>query len=321
MTALEQFLATWKDGNPRLLVHTSGSTGKPKPIWVEKERMEASARMTLRFLGLKPGDTALLCMSLDYIAGMMMVVRAVVGQLHLVDVAPSGHPLTDNALAQGGIDFAAMVPLQVYNSMAVPEELERLRSIRQLIIGGGSVDEAMAARLKDFPYGVWSTYGMTETLSHVAMRRLSGPMASEWYEPLDGVVVAQNGEGCLVVEAPRVCPQVLVTNDIVEMAPDGQRFKVLGRSDNVICSGGVKIQAEEVERRLQPFVAAPFMVAKKKDGKFGEIAVLVVEGEEYKEMEDILAHVLPKYWIPKKTIFVKRLPRTATGKPRRNLDA
>lgn len=318
---LERFLQIWQDDSPRLLVHTSGSTGEPKPLWVEKSRMEASARMTLKFLRLREGDTALLCMPLDYIAGMMMVVRSIVGRLQLVDIVPSGHPLSDAAAGDRHIDFAAMVPMQVYNSMGVEKELERLRGIRRLIIGGGAVDDGMAERLKDFPHEVWSTYGMTETLSHVAMRRLNGPCASDLYEPLPGVEVSQSEEGCLIVDAPRVCHQALVTHDIVEMDADGRRFKVVGRIDNVICCGGVKIQAEKVEKMLKPWIDVPFMVAKEKNEKFGEIPVLVVEGKENKKLEDIIAHVLPKYWVPKKTLFVTRLPLTETGKPRRMLDA
>ena len=137
--------------------------------------MEASARMTCRFLNLKEGDTALLCMPLQYISGKMVVVRSLVCGLRLVEVEPCGHPL--RGLKEAPV-FAAMVPMQVYNSMAVEEECALLRQIKHLIIGGGAVNAEMAAVLKTFPNAVWSTYGMTETLSHIALRRLSGPDAS-----------------------------------------------------------------------------------------------------------------------------------------------
>ena len=145
---LEEFLAEWHSGSPTVLVHTSGSTGKPKPMYVEKQRMEASARITCQFLGLKQGDTALLCMSLDYIAGKMMVVRAQTWGLRLLSVAPSGHPLS--ALTEP-VDFAAMVPMQVYNTLQVPEEREKLMAVRHLIIGGGAIDDALARELAGFP--------------------------------------------------------------------------------------------------------------------------------------------------------------------------
>lgn len=169
---LEDFLAEWHNDADRLLVHTSGSTGLPKPLWVEKRRMEASARITCRFLGLKAGDTALLCMPLDYIAGKMMVVRALTCELRLVSVEPTAHPMKD---VSQPIDFAAMVPLQVARTLDDDLQRERLRQVRHLIIGGGAIDEQMAQVLATFPHAVWSTYGMTETLSHIALRRLSGP--------------------------------------------------------------------------------------------------------------------------------------------------
>ena len=184
---------------------------------VEIRRMINSARITCDFLGLKPGDTALLCMSLDYIAGKMMVVRAMERNLNLVAVEPSGHPMGEMLNKKYSIDnigFAAMVPMQVYNSLQVPEERERLMQIKNLIIGGGAIDDGMAEELRSFPNTVWSTYGMTETLSHIALRRLSGERASEWYEPFPGVRVSLNADRCLVIDAPEVCEETLVTNDI-----------------------------------------------------------------------------------------------------------
>ncbi len=314
---LEDFLRMWHDGQPELTVFTSGSTGKPKKMRVEKERMVNSARMTLSFLGLERGQTALLCMPLDFIAGKMMVVRAEVGGLRLISVPPSGHPMSHPEAISQPVDFAAMVPLQVYNSLQVEEERRRLMNVRHLIIGGGAVDTHLARQLHSFPHAVWSTYGMTETLSHIAMRRISGPEASEWYSPLPGVRVWANEEDCLVVETPAVSRELIVTNDIVEMHSDGRRFKVRGRKDHVICCGGVKIQAEEVERLLEPYLSQPFLITKAKDEKFGEIPVMMVEGEPVSTLKEIFDNVLPKYWIPKKVVCVRQLPRTATGKLKR----
>ncbi len=314
---LEEFLDEWHNDDDCIVVKTSGSTGTPKLLRVEKRRMEASARMTLRFLGLHPGQTALLCMPLDYIAAKMMVVRALVGNLRLVSVEPSGHPLADTGVGETPIDFAAMVPLQVYNTLMVPEEKERLMKVGQLIIGGGAVSQALASEIAGLPNPVWSTYGMTETLSHVAMRRLNGPQRESWYTPLEGVGIGQDEDGCLLIDAPLLCQQVLHTNDVVRLHDDGRRFMVLGRKDNVVCCGGVKIQAEEVEERLQPYVDVPFFVGKEKDDKFGEILVLVVESRDKKLLEDIINNVLPKYWRPRKIYSVGKLPLTETGKPKR----
>lgn len=317
MTLLE-FYDEWNAPTPTILVHTSGSTGEPKPLLVEKKRMVASATMTCDFLGLKPGDTALLCMSLDYIAGKMMVVRALTRGMKLIEVEPSGHPmakLTDDQ----PIHLAAMVPLQVFNTLAVKEECERLKRVKHLIIGGGPIDERMEQLLRDFPNHVWATYGMTETLSHVAMRRVSGPDGTKWYTPMPGVEVEAADDGCLVVKAPALCQGALHTHDIVEWHKDGKRFKVVGRSDNIACSGGVKIQMEKVEEALRPHIDYPFFVAKTKDRKFGEILVLVTEGGDKQKLEDIFNNVLPHYWKPKRIVFVKALPLTETGKPLRRM--
>ena len=315
---MENFLDEWNNDSEYVEVKTSGSTGEPKRMMVEKCRMLNSARITCDFLGLKSGDIALLCMSTDYIAGKMMVVRSIERGLKLISVEPSGHPLANNyqlSIVNCQLDFAAMVPMQVYNSLQVPEERERLMAIRHLIIGGGAIDDAMEAELRTFPNAVWSTYGMTETLSHIALRRISGPEASEWYIPFPTVKLSTTDEGCLVIDAPEVCADTLTTNDIVELKPDG-RFRVMGRKDNVICSGGIKIQIEEVERELKPYVRVPYIISKKKNEKFGEIVVLLTEGDT-DEARAICEEHLPKYHRPKLYQHIDQIPLTETGKPAR----
>ena len=314
--SLEEFLSEWNNDSLFVHVQTSGSTGAPKPMLAEKRRMLVSARITNDFLGLREGDAALLCMSLDYIAGKMMVVRSIERGLKLITVEPSGHPLNHSQLATDDcqIDFAAMVPLQVYNTLQVPEERKRLLQIRHLIIGGGAIDEALGAELKNFPNAVWSTYGMTETLSHIALRRLSGPEASDLYIPFPSVKVSLSDDGCLVIDAPEVCPGRLVTNDIAEISPQG--FRILGRKDNVICSGGIKIQIEEVESRLRPFFRVPYLISKRPDPKFGEVSVLLTEGS-IDEARQICERILPKYYLPRHYLHVDRIPLTETGKPAR----
>ena len=312
--SLDEFLAEWNNDSDYVHVQTSGSTGAPKPMLVEKRRMLNSARITCDFLGLREGDTALLCMSLDYIAGKMMVVRALERRLLLITVAPSGHPLADLSPQLSALSFAAMVPMQVYNALQVPAECERLKQIRHLIIGGGAIDDALAAALKSFPHHVWSTYGMTETLSHIALRRLNGPDASDYYTPFPSVKVSLNDESCLVIDAPLVCSERLVTNDIAELSEG--RFRILGRKDNVICSGGIKIQTEQVERQLRPYLSQPFLITKRPDEKFGEVVVLLTEGP-VDEARAVCERILPKYYQPKAYLHVDKIPLTETGKPAR----
>ena len=311
---LEAFLQEWHNDQPTVWVHTSGSTGTPKPMQVEKERMRASARLTCRFLGLKEGDSALLCMPLQYIAGKMVVVRSLVAGLKLIPIAPCGHPLKDLKEAP---TFAAMIPMQVFNSLQVPDERTKLMGIKHLIIGGGAIDDGLEKALKDFPNQVWSTYGMTETLSHIALRRLNGPETSDWYTPFDNVQIRLSEEQTLIIHAPEVCAEELTTNDMAEINAEG-KFRILGRKDNTINSGGVKIQIEQVEALLREHLAADFQITAAPDAKFGEIVVLLYNKVcDADEIKHICGKHLPAYWIPKRYIAVDELPLTGTGKPDR----
>lgn len=311
---LKAFLQEWHNDEPTVWVHTSGSTGTPKPLQVEKERMKASARLTCQFLGLKEGDTALLCMPLQYIAGKMVVVRSLVAGLKLIPVAPCGHPLKDLKEAP---TFAAMIPMQVYNSLQVPEEKHILKNIQHLIIGGGAIDTSLANELKYFPNQVWSTYGMTETLSHIALRRLNGKEASDWYTPFDSVRIRLSKEDTLIIYAPNVCAEELATNDIAEINEEG-KFRILGRKDNTINSGGVKVQMEQVEALLREHLSIPIQITAAPDTKFGEIVVLLYpKVEDAKAIKAVCEKELPLYWQPKRYIPVETLPLTGTGKPDR----
>lgn len=396
MTDLQKFYEEWNNGQDLLLVHTSGSTGAPKPLWVEKRRMLNSARITCDFLGIKPGDTALLCLPLDYIAGKMMVVRSIERNLSLTSVTPDNHPLRSiiEQCRQNGTDpesvritLAAMVPSQVYCSLQDAEERSMLMQIKHLIIGGGSIPSDLEQQLQHFPNGVWSTYGMTETLSHIALRRLNGTESDRWYTPFESVNISISTEeerkeeraeseeesgksreergkrkeqrtksreqraeskerrrGCLIIHAPQVCSHPLTTNDIAELHDDGRRFRIIGRKDNVICSGGIKIQAEEVEETLRRFIPHPIAITRLPDVKFGEIVVLLIgseregngkrkeeraesreerekgkelRGKSKEELEEALKNAfshLHRYAIPKRIIHVESIPQTETGK-------
>lgn len=309
---LNDFLDEWNNPKNTVEVQTSGSTGVPKCIQVEKQRMLNSARITCDFLGLKTGDTALLCMPLDYIAGKMVVVRSIERQLRLTTVEASGHPLKN---ITNSFDFAAMVPMQVYNSLQVPEEREKLRTIKHLIIGGGPINDDLQQQLSSFPNNVWSTYGMTETLSHIALRRLNGENASLWYTPFNTVSISLNTNGCLVIEAPLVHEGRLETHDRAEIR-DG-RFRIIGRLDNIINSGGIKIQAEEVEEMLRPHIKMPYLISKCRDEKFGEVVVLLTECPNLSFVKEICCNVLPKFWQPKHYLYTSHIPLTGTGKPAR----
>ena len=308
---LSEFISDWKSASPYLEVQTSGSTGTPKRIMVRKEQMVNSARLTCDYLGLRQGDKALLCMPLRYIAGKMMVVRSLV---------------------------AGLIPLQVYNTLQVPEERERLCQIDILIIGGGSIDHELETRIQELPICVYSTYGMTETLSHIALRRLNGPDASPYYTPFPSVKLSLSTDDTLIIDAPLVTDETLVTNDVAELLPDG-RFRILGRKDNIINSGGIKIQTEIVEEILRPIIPTNFAITSVPDPKFGEAMILLIttgndhfpskktassligeqslslpENNLFSELEEMIFGILPKYQRPKHILRIESIPLTGSGK-------
>lgn len=305
------FLEKWFDASPVITVHTSGSTGTPKELVVRKDRMMQSARLTCEFLNLQAGDTALLCMNLRYIGAMMVVVRSLVAGLNLIVRPASGHPLSD---IEEPLRFAAMVPLQVYNTLRVPEEKERLEQTDILIIGGGAVDDTLEAEISALPTAVYSTYGMTETLSHIALRRLNGETASKHYYPFPSVELSLSAESTLVIKAPLICGEVLQTNDIACLYPDGS-FTIAGRKDNVINSGGIKIQAEEMEKRLRPFIPVPFVVTSVPDPRLGQALTLLIAGQvDVRELESKLQMVLDAYHRPRHIFMTESIPQTENGK-------
>ena len=323
--SVRDFLIEWFSDSPTVNLHTSGSTGKPKLIVAEKSRMIASAKMTLDYLGLKPGDTALLCLSVNYIAGKMMIVRAIVGGLNLLIGDLSSNPLQNE---ERHIDFAAMVPLQVYNSYR--DKSGRFSRIGKVIIGGGAIDRNEESFYSTLPNEIYATYGMTETLSHIAMRRINGDKRSPYFTPMDGVdvkVKEENGEniGTLVINAPCLCAETLYTNDNVEMRSDGT-FRILGRKDNVVCSGGIKLQIEEIEAKLANIIHVDFAISSKPDEKLGEKLVLVIEDSKERHVATSssallssylgfdLTACLEKYEIPKEVFYILHLPRTESGK-------
>lgn len=309
--SLQTFLTEWHNSSPTLQVHTSGSTGTPKQLTVRKAQMWQSARLTCEYLGLKHGDTALLCMPLQYIAGKMMVVRSLFAGLDLILSEPSGHPLAEISRP---VRFAAMIPLQVYNTLQVPEEKERLRQIDLLIIGGGAIDTALEQEISALPGAVYSTYGMTETLSHIALRRLNGPEASTYYRPFPSVELSLSVDNTLVIHAPLVCDEILITNDVACIHPDGS-FVILGRKDNIINSGGIKIQTECVEETLRSIISVNFAITAVPHPKFGEAIVLLIENKSVpQQLQTQIELKLPKYQQPKYIFAVDTIPLTGSGK-------
>jgi len=298
---VNQFISEWMNGNDEMMLQTSGSTGTPKPITVKKDWMKNSARLTGRTFGLKEGDSALLCMPMKYVAGKMMVVRALELELDLKVVEPCSNPLKN---INEPINFAAMVPLQLENS------LKDLAKVKKLIVGGGQVNSKLEEKLQSVSTHVYETYGMTETLTHVAIKPLNGPSKSDVFRALDDIDFELDGRGCLVINAPKMNPKPVITNDFIDLV-DEKSFRWLGRYDNIINSGGIKIIPEVVEAKLSSIVPnRRFFIAGKSDKSLGEKVVLVVEGKSM----DISCKSLDKFEQPKEIHFIPEFAETKSGK-------
>ena len=307
-----EFVRDWYAPTLHIQAQTSGSTGTPKPILLEKKRMEASARMTGKFLQLEAGNTALLCLPMKFIAGKMMLVRAIVLRLRILVVEPQSAPLHT---ITSPIHLSAMVPNQVFASLG---ELEKVAT---LLIGGGPIDKVLADQLLSKQGKIYHTYGMTETMTHVAMRRLNSPARSRYFEALAGVSFRVDSRECLVIEAPHLLDEELFTNDLVELE-NPHEFLWKGRYDNVIISGGVKIIPEEVERELGKMISQRFFVAGIADPQLGQKLVLLVEGPSTLEpkISTLLAQVdLPRFHRPKNVYIVPSFEETSSGKIQRSL--
>ena len=298
---VNQFIADWFSSSDEMVLQTSGSTGTPKSISVKKEWMRNSAELTRKTFGLKRGDSALLCMPMKYVAGKMMMVRSLKLGLELKVIEPSSNPMKG---ITEKIDFGAMVPLQLENT------LNDLAKVKTLIVGGGQVNPKLVEKLQNVSTQVYETYGMTETLTHVAIKPLNGPSKSDVFRALDDIDFELDGRGCLVINAPKMNPKPVITNDFIDLV-DEKSFRWLGRYDNIINSGGIKIIPEVVEAKLSSIVPnRRFFIAGKSDKSLGEKVVLVVEGKSM----DISCKSLDKFEQPKEIHFIPEFVETKSGK-------
>lgn len=261
--------------------------------------MEASALATGEFFKLQPRDKALLCLSTHYIAGKMMFIRAVVLGLELDFVSPTKDPLKNNSKIY---DFVAMVPLQVHNSIT------QIEQCKTLIVGGAKLNDKTKSILNKMMLNVYETYGMTETITHIAAKRIN----EDYFTTLPHANISQDERGCLVIEAPLVSQHLIVTNDLVEM-PNEIQFSWIGRFDNLVNSGGVKLVPEKIEQKLSDYIPYRFYVIGKEDVELGQKLVLVIEHAPYTLLPEAFES-LEKYEKPKETIFVEKFKETPTGK-------
>jgi len=294
------FILDWFDQNEYIEMTTSGTTGAPKKIKIEKQAMVNSALATGDFFDLQPGNRVLHCLPAQYVAGKMMLVRGFILGLDVDFVPPSSYPLKRN---DQNYDFAAMVPLQAQHS------LDKLNQIKKLIIGGAKVNAALASELADFPTEIYETYGMTETITHIAAKRVG----DEAFKTLPDVTVSEDERHCLVITAPNILNEPIVTNDAVKVLNEHE-FIWMGRIDNVINSGGVKLFPEQIEEKLASrIIDRRYFVASQENHELGEKLVLVVEGTPYVIDDEVFAG-LDKYEKPKVVLFASEFKETPTGK-------
>ncbi|WP_375418996.1 AMP-binding protein [uncultured Hymenobacter sp.] len=317
------FVRQWLNGSLEFGLHTSGSTGQPQPVFLKRRQLEASARRTGDYFDLGPGERMLVCLNCEYIGGQMMLVRGLERNLHLTIVEPAADPL---ALVPAGaaFDFASFVPLQLRTLLAAGHA-GQLNQMKAILVGGAAVDGALAKAVRALKVPVYLTYGMTETASHIALRRLSGKDAikSTAYKVLPGIHVGQDARGCLTVRADVTDDQLITTNDQIKLL-DSHAFEWLGRADFVINSGGVKVPAERVELVLEVALAELNLgrrafVTGLPDERLGQTVTAVLEGaaltpEEETRLLALLRARLAKYERPRQLRYSEQFSETASGK-------
>ncbi|HYG39693.1 MAG TPA: AMP-binding protein [Cytophagales bacterium] len=324
------FIRDWLSGKEVFDLQTSGSTGVPKVITVSRAQLTYSALASAKALNLLPGYSALVCLNTKYIAGIMMMVRSLVTGMKMRIIEPSSNPL-ETLSASDNFDFTAWVPLQMEKVLdCLPENEVLLNKFKCIIVGGAPVSASLQSKINNITVPVYLTYGMTETLSHIALQKLNGPDADDYFQALDEVELGIDSRGCLTVKSPVTLNETIVTNDLVELL-ERNRFRFLGRLDNVINSGGVKILPEKIEALLDDTflrlgLSRRFFIFGTPDERLGEQVTLFIEGETLSEEEksltfSVLKANLSSYEIPKEIRFINSFIETATGKVNRKATA
>ena len=308
------FLSEWLSNSQTIQAHTSGSTGEPTSIDLPKAVMIKSAQRTIEYFGLNEGNRILLSLPCRFIAGKMMVVRAIVGKMNLVTANPSSD---FELLLNHTFDFGAMVPNQVFKLLENDSGKEKLENIRNLLIGGSAIPSTLEAHVSQLKSRVVSTYGMTETASHIAIRELSGEKRSDIYHCLPGISVTMGENECLQIHVPER-HEPLHTNDMAEVLSPTS-FRILGRADDVINSGGIKYWPEAIEKKLYPLISERFVISSLPDQMLGEKLVLVIEGTpiDTKGIMQNTAKLLSPFERPRSIYFLETFPQTLNGKLKR----
>ncbi|UXX79328.1 AMP-binding protein [Reichenbachiella carrageenanivorans] len=313
---LLDFIQDWQQGKPSYEFQTSGSTSSPKVIDVNREQIVASARATGQFLELKKSDQVLCCLDPQFVASLMMAARCLIWNMDLALEKPSANPMT---AIKNQIDFASFVPFQVYQMIA-DNNLHQLENIRNVLIGGAPLTPAAFGTLAQLNTNIYATYGMTETVSHIALMPVKGKYSQAYYHLLPNIVIGQDDEQCLKVSGAVTNHNTLQTNDIVEIT--GRTFRWLGRRDHVINSGGIKIHPEQLERKIANLLSSDFFISWQANEKLGNECILITKGapmaiEKLEEIQKVVTEAFSKHHAPKRAVNVDTFEHTASGKIKR----
>ncbi len=307
---LRDFLSQWFNSEPTLITHTSGSTGKPSAIRIRKADMRRSAEISIRYFGLSARSRILLCMPMHTIAARMLVVRAIVSGAQLLCLEPKANPF--EALSEWEqIDFVSLSPYQFRCIAQSENDRPKLKRCTQILLGGSDVAPDLMDKIIELPCEVFLSYGMTETLSHVAIRKLNGEQASEYFHLLDSYKIRRSPEGTAIIDLPW-SDTPIYTNDLIELFPE-HGFRLIGRKDNVINSGGVKIHMEEVESILATYLPHPFCITAAPHPSLGQCVAFVAPYDCQLEVLDSILRPHNPYYVPKR-IIQQEVPLRPNGK-------
>jgi O-succinylbenzoic acid--CoA ligase len=316
------FAREWLSGKSTFEFQTSGSTGAPQKIKFNRSQIEASAKLTRQTFKLEKNQTALLCLDPEFIAGKMMIVRALEIGMDLVCIPPSANPLVELTNSTI-IHFAAFVPYQLNTILNSSSSTGKLSQIKKVIVGGSQVQDNLIQKIHYLSTEFFETYGMTETLTHIAIRKLNLPENS--FKTLPGVKVFLDERQCLNVQAEHLGDPIR-TNDLAEITSKGI-FKIIGRYDNIINTGGAKVSPEDIERKIASIMntnlnGSEYFIGSMPDKTFGERVVLFIEGRGIDTnvialLIELMRPALKKWEAPKEIITIPTFRRTDSGKVNR----
>ncbi len=313
---------SWQSGVESYSFKTSGSTGSPKSVVIPRWKMELSAKRTIGTLDLKAGQVALLCMSPDFIGGAMMIVRALLARMDLIVTAPDKNPLK---YVSESFHFTAMVPMQFMELLRSKNEGHTylLNKAEHILLGGSALPSTLESSLNQDRPICWSTYGMTETVSHIALRQLNGAMVKSHFRVLSGIKIKTGKQQQLFIKDAITDDRWLETNDIVELLSPSS-FRWLGRLDNVINSGGIKVHAESVESSISSLMQfwlpeSRYFITGTSDPTYTQVVTLIIESTPDLSESEIIHRIkesgqLSKYESPKRVLFLEKFPETGSGK-------